>query len=56
MLRKAFSFGGLSLLAGAAASAMVAEHLSPWIIQPDREHLWVNEKLGIAKSLSAPID
>jgi hypothetical protein len=41
---------------GAAASALVAEHLSPWIIQPDRLHLWVNEKLGIAKPLSVPSD
>jgi hypothetical protein len=41
---------------GAAASALVAEHLSPWIIQPDRQHPWVNEKLAIAKPLSLPSD
>jgi hypothetical protein len=41
---------------GAAASALVAEHLSPWIIQPDRQHPWVNEKLGIAEPLSVSSD
>ncbi len=33
---------------GAAASALVVEHLSHWMIQPGREHPSMQEKLGIS--------
>jgi len=39
---------------GAAASAMVAEHLSPWFIQPDHQVPWINEKLGLPKPPLVP--
>src|SRR5437660_1421533 len=54
--RAARGFLKLGRQYGAAASALVAEHLSPWIIQPDRQHPWVNEKLGIAEPLSVSTD
>jgi ABC-type phosphate/phosphonate transport system substrate-binding protein len=33
---------------GVAASARVVEHLRRWMIQPDREHASIQEKLGIS--------
>jgi ABC-type phosphate/phosphonate transport system substrate-binding protein len=32
---------------GVAASARVVGHLSRWMIQPGREHSWVDQKLGL---------
>jgi hypothetical protein len=33
---------------GVPASARVVEHLSGWLIQPDREHPSIDEKLGLS--------
>jgi hypothetical protein len=33
---------------GIAASALVVEHLSRWMIQPGQEHPAIQEKLGIS--------
>jgi hypothetical protein len=32
---------------GAAASSVIVQKLSPWIIEPDQSHLWVAEMLGL---------
>ena len=37
---------------GRDASAMILEHLSPWIINRDKEHPWIIEKLGLAGSIA----
>ena len=34
---------------GAEASALVVEHLTPWIIKPEKKHAWINDKLGLKK-------
>jgi hypothetical protein len=31
---------------------MILEHLSPWIINRDKEHPWIIEKLGLAGSIA----
>jgi hypothetical protein len=35
---------------GIDASALVVEHLGPWIVNPSRTHAWVSEKLGLART------
>jgi ABC-type phosphate/phosphonate transport system substrate-binding protein len=34
---------------GRPATAWVVEHLSRWVIQPHREHSWINETLGLSR-------
>jgi hypothetical protein len=36
---------------GVDASAMVVEHLTPWIVDATKRHPWINEKLGIGKEV-----